>query len=91
MCSECEVVNREATDQQLDVAVVLATLAARLRDGSDISDKSIEISTLPFRLAIEKAGLSVVIGGAVGQNRCDRLRGVVDRSAVGEIWPIILQ
>lgn len=64
------------TDQRFDVRVVRGTLALRLRGGGDIRDESVEIVTYPFGLDIEKARPSVVIGGAVGESRYDRVCGV---------------
>lgn len=54
MRGEREVVNREATDQRLDVSVVCCTLALWLRDGGDIRNEPIEIVACPVEFDVEK-------------------------------------
>ena len=56
-------VDRQVTDQRLDVSVVCGVLAARLRDDRDIRDESIEIVAYPFTFERGKDGVAHVIGG----------------------------
>lgn len=75
MCGEREVVNRQATDQRLDISVVLTVLATGLRDGCDVSNESIGIVAYTVGFAVEKPQPSSV--GDVGEIRWDGSCGPV--------------
>ena len=58
MGGEREVVDRQITDQRLDVGVVLTMLATRLCDGGDVCDESVEIVAYTVGFVVEKLQLS---------------------------------
>ncbi len=77
MRGERTAINRQTTDQRLDIRVVRSTLALRLRDGGDLRDQSIKIVVYLFGIGIKKAGLGVAVGGDVSENWCDCVRRII--------------
>jgi hypothetical protein len=57
VCGEREVIDRQLTDQRLDVSVVRRVLALCLRDGRDVRDETVESSAAPFRFDMEQVRL----------------------------------
>ena len=58
MRNEGEVIDRQITNQRLDIGVVLTVLAARLCDGGNVCDESAEIIAYTVGFAVEKSQLS---------------------------------
>lgn len=71
MRGERPLVDRQATDQRLDIIVACSVLAPRSRDSDDVCDEAVEIDPCLRRGCVENPGWFVVDLLALGENRCD--------------------